>query len=27
MSPHYMGDTDPAKVVPPEKQDPGIKPM
>ncbi|MBL8002101.1 MAG: mechanosensitive ion channel [Flavobacteriales bacterium] len=27
MSPHYMGDTDPAKVVPPEKQDPGIKPI
>jgi len=27
MSPHYMADTDPAKVVPPEKQDPGIKPL
>jgi small-conductance mechanosensitive channel len=26
MSPHYMADTDAAKVVPPEKQDPGIKP-
>lgn len=25
MSPHYMADTNPAKVVPPEKKDPGIR--
>jgi small-conductance mechanosensitive channel len=25
MSPHYMADTDPAKVVPPDKWDPGVQ--
>jgi hypothetical protein len=25
MGPHYMADADPAKVVPPERRDPGIR--